>query len=173
MIVDRDAGQIRFWYTIERGVRFPDEPMAIEGPRAHVLETREPLVLNERAGEQALAMGQTRPVLMGEPALSVVYAPLVVGDEARGVITLQNLDREHAFSDGDVRLLTTMAASLSVALENARLIAETRQRVAELATVNEVEPGDLGAARPRDAHRARRRPDADDVPGRHRVRRAA
>ena len=137
-VVDREAGQIRFWYTIERGVRFPDEPMAIEGPRAHVLETRQPLVLNERAGEQAVAMGQATPVLMGEPALSVVYAPLVVGDEARGVITLQNLDREHAFSDGDVRLLTTMAASLSVALENARLIAETRQRVSELATVNEV-----------------------------------
>ena len=39
------------------------------------------------------------------------------------MISLQNLDREHAFSDGDVRLLTTLAASLSVALENARLIA--------------------------------------------------
>ena len=61
-----------------------------------------------------------------------------MGDEARGVISLQNLDRENAFSEGDVRLLTTIAASLSVALENARLIAETRQRVSELATVNEV-----------------------------------
>jgi GAF domain-containing protein/CheY-like chemotaxis protein len=137
-VVDRDASQIRFWYTIERGVRFPDEPMAIEGPRARVLETREPLVINERANEQVLAMGQSSPVLQGEPALSVVYAPLVVGDEARGVISLQNLDRENAFSEGDVRLLTTIAASLSVALENARLIAETRQRVSELATVNEV-----------------------------------
>jgi signal transduction histidine kinase/DNA-binding response OmpR family regulator len=102
------------------------------------LETREPLVINERANEQVLAMGQSSPVLQGEPALSVVYAPLVVGDEARGVISLQNLDRENAFSEGDVRLLTTIAASLSVALENARLIAETRQRVSELATVNEV-----------------------------------
>ena len=54
------------------------------------------------------------------------------------MISLQNLDREHAFSDGDVRLLTTLAASLSVALENARLIDETRQRVAELDIVNRV-----------------------------------
>jgi signal transduction histidine kinase/DNA-binding response OmpR family regulator len=67
-----------------------------------------------------------------------VYAPLVVGDEARGVISLQNLDRENAFSDGDIRLLSTLAASLSVALENARLIHETRRRVAELDTVNQV-----------------------------------
>ena len=137
-IVDREAGEIRFPYTIERGVRFPDEPMAIEGPRAHVLQTREPLVFNEDASQRVKDMGQTIAVLQGEPAKSIVYAPLVVGDEARGVISLQNLDRENAFSDGDVRLLTTLAASLSVALENARLIDETRRRVAELDTVNQV-----------------------------------
>ena len=55
-----------------------------------------------------------------------------------GRISLQNLDRTDAFSEADVRLLTTLAASLSVALENARLVAETRQRAAELSIVNEV-----------------------------------
>jgi GAF domain-containing protein/CheY-like chemotaxis protein len=137
-IVDHEVGEIHFPYTIERGVRFPDEPMAVEGPRAHVLQTREPLVFNQDAGQRVTEMGQATPVLQGEPAKSVVYAPLVVGDEARGVISLQNLDRENAFSDGDVRLLSTLAASLSVALENARLIDETRRRVAELDTVNQV-----------------------------------
>jgi GAF domain-containing protein/DNA-binding response OmpR family regulator len=137
-IVDREAGTIHFPYTIERGVRFPDEPMAIEGPRAHVLETREPLVFNEDANQRVKEMGQTIAVIQGEPAKSIVYAPLVVGDDARGVISLQNLDRENAFSDGDVRLLSTLAATLSVALENARLIDETRQRVTELDTVNKV-----------------------------------
>ena len=71
-------------------------------------------------------------------AKSTAWAPLLVGGEATGVISLQNLDREHAFTDSDVRVLTTLAASLSVALENARLIHETRQRVTELATVNEI-----------------------------------
>ena len=65
------------------------------------------------------------------------------------MISLQNLDREHAFTDGDVELLTTLAASLSVALENARLIDETRQRVAELAIVNRVGQALCRAARPR------------------------
>ncbi len=137
-IVDRDAGEIHFPYTIERGVRFPDEPMAIEGPRGRVLETREPIVLNEDANVRVIEMGQTTPVIQGEPAKSIIFAPLVVRDEAMGVISLQNLDREHAFSESDVRLLTTLAASLSVALENARLIDETRQRVADLDTINRV-----------------------------------
>ena len=149
-IVDDELGKIFFPYTIERGRRFADEPMPIEGPRARVLDTREPLVINDHAGERVVEMGQASAVLSGEPALSIVYAPLVVGDEARGVISLQNLDREDAFSEGDVRLLTTLAASLSVSLENARLISETRQRVAELDTINRVSQAisseiDLGA----------------------------
>ena len=139
-ILDEDAGLIRFPYTIERGVRFPDEPIEVVGPRRVVLETREPLVFNEGAMELVAELGSA-PVLQGEPARSVVYVPLVVGPRATGVVSLQNLDREHAFSDADVRLLTTLAGSLSAALENARLFEETRQRNAELALINEVQRG--------------------------------
>ena len=142
-----DADLIRFYYTIERGVRFPNEVMPFVGFRRHVFETRQPLVINERAGERAVEFGQAI-ALSGEPARSAVWAPLLVGNEARGVISIQNLDRDNAFSDADVRLLTTLAASLSVALENARLfnettrlLAETDERAAELAVVNSVQRG--------------------------------
>ena len=46
-IFDRDAGLVHFPYTIERGVRFPDEPMALIGFRKQVIETGEPLLINE------------------------------------------------------------------------------------------------------------------------------
>jgi GAF domain-containing protein len=60
------------------------------------------------------------------------------------VISLQNIDREHAFSDSDQQLLETLAGSLSVALENARLVHETRQRNAELALINSVQDAMAG-----------------------------
>ncbi len=44
-IVDRQAGLIRYPYTIERGERLPDEPQPIGGLRAHVMETRQPLLI--------------------------------------------------------------------------------------------------------------------------------
>jgi GAF domain-containing protein/DNA-binding response OmpR family regulator/HPt (histidine-containing phosphotransfer) domain-containing protein len=139
-VVDRAAGLIRFPYTIERGVRFPDEPMPIMGFRRHVLETQQPLVVNEAMAERSTELGQ--PIVhQGEPPKSTVMVPLVVGGRATGVVSLQNLDREQAFSENDVRLLTTLAGSLSVALENARLFEETRQRAAELALINEVQRG--------------------------------
>src|SRR6185437_3011845 len=62
----------------------------------------------------------------------------LVGDEARGTISLQNLDRENAFSESDVRLLQTLANSMSVALENARLFDETQRRTRETAALAEV-----------------------------------
>ena len=68
----------------------------------------------------------------------MLFAPLITGERVFGRISLQNLDRTDAFSEADVRLLTTLASSLSVALENARLVDETRHRASELATVNEV-----------------------------------
>src|SRR5204863_3574277 len=78
-------------------------------------------------------------VLSGEPPKSGVFVPLLVGERATGVISLQNIDREHAFADADVRLLATIAGSLSVALENARLFEQTRQRNAELALINDIQ----------------------------------
>ena len=70
------------------------------------------------------------------------------GAEPIGRISLQNLDRYDAFSEADIRLLTTLASSLSVALENARLfdetqrlLTETNERAAELAIINSVQQG--------------------------------
>ena len=107
-------------------------------------------------------------VLSGEPAKSALFVPLVAGGQATGVISLQNLDREHAFSDADQRLLTTLAGSLSVALENARLVHETRQRNAELALINSVQAGARRRARAAGDLRPRRRQDPGDLrrPGR-------
>jgi GAF domain-containing protein/CheY-like chemotaxis protein/anti-sigma regulatory factor (Ser/Thr protein kinase) len=139
-IVDETAGVIHFPYAIEKGIRYPDEPVGIIGFRKHVIETREPFLADENLEELTKQMGQPR-VLQGEPPKSSVFVPLLVGGKVTGVISLQNLDREHAFSDADVRLLTTLAGSLSVALENARLFEETRQRNAELALINDVQRG--------------------------------
>ncbi len=47
-----------------------------------------------------------------------------------------------------MRLLTTLAGSLSVALENARLVHETRQRNAELALINSVQAAIAGELDP-------------------------
>ena len=134
--LDEPGGLIQYPYLIERGERLRAEPRPLAGFAKHVLETREPLLLAENLDAESERYGSS--VVAGERPKSVLFVPLVGGGKAAGVISLQNIDREHAFDEDDQRLLTTLAGSLTVALENARLVQETRQRVGELATVNSV-----------------------------------
>jgi PAS domain S-box-containing protein len=145
-IYEEATGLIRFPYTIERGERLPDEPIELLGFRQRVIETRESLRIDENVEETAASYDN--PLLSGEMPKSVLYVPLVTGGKATGVISLQNIDREHAFTDSDQQLLETLAGSLSVALDNARLVHETRQRNAELALINSVQAAIAGELDP-------------------------
>ena len=137
VVYDEETELLSFAYVIERGERLITQPIPLIGFRKHAMEAREPLMLVDITREIADRYGNPY-VLSGEPSKSGLFVPLIVGGRATGVISLQNVDRTHAFNEGDQRLLTTLAGSLSVALDNARLVHETRQRVAELGTVNSV-----------------------------------
>ena len=136
--LDEASGLLHYWYMIERGERQHAEPRSPSGFGKHVLKTRAPLLLVENLEAERERYGSG--ILAGEGfPKSVLFVPLVTAGKATGVMSLQNMDREHAFSGSDQQLLTTLAASLSVALENARLVHETRQRNAELALINSVQ----------------------------------
>ena len=126
-ILDREERPVPLPVHHRAGHRFPDSSTPYQGIRKHVMETRQPLVINERAAERAVELGQP-PVRQGEAPKATLWAPLIVAGEAAGVVSVQNLDRENPFGEADVTLLESIAASLSVSLETARLIDETRRR---------------------------------------------
>src|SRR5205823_9699247 len=117
-------------------------PVTPAGFGKHVLESRESLLIGENILAEAERYGSN--VIAGEEPKSVLFVPLVTGGTATGLISLQNADREHAFAESDRQLLETLAGSLSVALENARLVHETRQRNAELALITSVQEAIAG-----------------------------
>ncbi len=136
--VDLEKNQTVMHYLIEKGVRFYIDPKPIGGLTKRMVERQEPFIVSTEAEFEAL---NAETVAGTEESKSGLFVPLIVGDEIRGGITIQNVDREHAFSEVDLRLLTTIANSMSVALENARLFDETQQRNAELAIINRVQDG--------------------------------
>ncbi|MEO8305832.1 MAG: GAF domain-containing protein [Betaproteobacteria bacterium] len=148
-IHDPKTGMIHYPYAYEKGRRINVDTHRIsdKGVSSHVLRTRETLVHNENTAEVLLKYGGI--VFPGtELEKSSLWVPLVAGDQARGLINLVDMEREHAFSESDVRLLQTLANSMSVALENARLfdetqrlLKETNDRAAELAIINGVQQG--------------------------------
>ena len=69
---------------------------------------------------------------------SYLGVPILVGDEAIGVISVQSTQQEGRFGVDEQRLLTTIAASVGTAIQNARLYRETHHRAEEMAALVDV-----------------------------------
>ena len=144
-LVDQASGTLHFPYWLEQGQRFqvPARPLGA-GFTSHVIRTRQPFVVNRDIEKRRAELGASSSQ-SGHPIKAYAGVPLLAGEDVIGVIALGNWDHEDAFSDSEMRLLATLASSMSVALQNARLFDETkrlleqsRQRAAELATINSI-----------------------------------
>lgn len=138
------TGFEHFQYTIEKGIKLTVNPQPFIWANKQLIQSKKPIHINENYVETAKRFGGTG-VTTGKPPKSAVFVPMIVGDVVTGSISLQNVDRENAFSVSNLRLLTTLTNSMSVALENARLFNETthllsdaKQRASELTTVNNI-----------------------------------
>jgi K+-sensing histidine kinase KdpD len=143
---DEAGGLEHFNYTIENGKRFYPGSRPLDKLRKQLIETKQKIVIENQ--EQVVQWFGNKVVGDSKPIKSGVFVPLLLNGHAKGYVSLQNVDRENAFSDSDIRLLETLANSMSVALENARLfdettrlLKETEQRNSELAIINSVQEG--------------------------------
>ncbi len=143
---DRQTDSIEHRYAIERGQRvYAPGHHPLRGFRTQIVQTRLPVLVNTNVAEQAARLGQ--PTLPGTiTPKSWLGVPMLVGDKVTGILSLQDVDQENAFDESDVHLLQGLAASMSVALENARLfdetqrlLQETEQRATELQLINSVQ----------------------------------
>ena len=137
---DHAAGWVDYGYVQQKGRRVHIEPSPFAGMSRYMIDTRRTLVINKDFARRAKEIGATFDTGFDMPR-SAVYVPLLVGEAVNGVITLGNLDREHAFSESDVRLLQTLANTMSVALENARLFDEVQKNNREISEALEQQQG--------------------------------
>jgi GAF domain-containing protein len=146
-LYNKEKKLLEFPYEYERGERLTIEPMPPTATSQYVMKNKKVLLLRKNGEEELRKLGvEGMMVIPGtEWSKSLIAVPIILADEARGLIIVENYEKEDAFSESDVGLLTTLANSMSVALENARLfdetnhlLQETRQRAAELSTVNSI-----------------------------------
>ena len=141
---DHRTGQEIWQYVIEKGERLYSNPRPLIWANKQLIESKQSLLINENYLDTAQKYGGSG-VSKGLPPKSALFVPMIVGDVVKGSVSLQNVEKENAFTDSDLRLLTTLTNSMSVALENARLfdesnrlLSEAKQRASELATVNNI-----------------------------------
>jgi signal transduction histidine kinase len=101
-----------------------------EGFASRIIQTGKPLLLGGGIDVVDADLDNARRGLRSKSYLGV---PITVGKSAIGVISVQSMQVEGQFGDSDLRLLTTIAAHVGTAINNARLfdLAERARAEAE------------------------------------------
>jgi PAS domain S-box-containing protein len=135
-LYDSPTKTMEFPYFLEAGAPQDVAPRPVgQGLTSAVITTRRPLLINHEAAQLSAELGA---YLQGAPAKSWLGVPILSGDDVIGVLNVQDTEREGLFGEADIRLLSTIAANVGVALQNARLFQETQRRAEQLATAAEV-----------------------------------
>jgi len=100
--------------------------------------TRKPLLVNQWSGTDN-GNGST-PTVVGDNSRitkSLMFTPMLFGEETIGVLSVQSYD-PNAYNEEDLNLLTGIANQVGIAIQNTRLLEETRQNAQSLLTLNEI-----------------------------------
>src|SRR5215813_3830807 len=113
---DEKTNLLHYIYTYEHGKRLTiaPRPPTPGGSFETMVRTRKPQVLNSVAEQMRAKVAAIPGTDMAKASLSV---PIISADRVLGMIGLENHERENAYGETDVRLLSTIAASLGTALE--------------------------------------------------------
>jgi GAF domain-containing protein/anti-sigma regulatory factor (Ser/Thr protein kinase) len=134
LMVDDVRGELWLHPALAKSDLFPRRadfrlPLG-QGITGWVAKTGEPLLVPDVRQEPRYRAGYP-------DTLSELCVPLRVGDRIIGVLDVQST-QAHAYSEDDLRLLTTLASQLSTVIDNARLFEETQQRVRALTALTQV-----------------------------------
>jgi signal transduction histidine kinase len=143
---NRKTDLVEFPYYRHGDQRLETDPVPLgQGLSSRVILTHQPILINEDYERRSAELGVVRFFVVPGSLSKVSWlgVPIQAGEQFIGVICVQNLEREHAFTDADVRLLTTIAASVGIAIQNAQLytaaqqeLSERQRLIAELETKN-------------------------------------
>ncbi|KAA0272363.1 MAG: GAF domain-containing protein [Chloroflexi bacterium] len=135
-IYDRNADFIRipFSYENRKVISIPPFPLG-EGLTSILIRTRQPLLLVKDTERKAAELGAK---VTGKPAKSWMGAPLLVQGEPIGALIIQDLDREEAFDDNDLRFFTTVANQVAGVIKNAELLEESNRKALQIETAAEI-----------------------------------
>ncbi len=137
-LYDEAQNQITFAFAIERGQPLQLEPRAPVGLTGHIVRNKQPVLLQGTLDEVNRQTAVLGGIFTEDDSLSYFGVPLLAGRQVVGAMAVESYERLNAFDENHQRLFTTIADQLAVAIQNARLYAETQAHLAEIATLNEL-----------------------------------
>lgn len=137
-IYDRDQDLVSFPYFQDAYDEAPPPSKPGRGLTEYVLRTRQPILANSEVTERLTRAGEIE--LIGADSIEWLGAPLIVHDEAIGVMVVQSYDETIHFSQRDMEVLTYVSTQVANAIERKRAEEALQRSEAFARSIVENEP---------------------------------
>lgn len=136
-LYERPSEKIQFPLALRHGQPIADykDGLGEKTLLTHLLQTEAALLVSHDVTVTAALIGLESPGAKIESWLGV---PLVAGGKVLGAIVVTSDDPQQHFGPDDLRLLNIVAASASIAIDNAQLYEQQTARANQLSTLNRV-----------------------------------
>lgn len=130
-LLNPETNLIEFPYAVDEGKRTRIDPLPLgQGITSQVITNGEPILLAHASEEDYVNLGALDSGDGASPN-SLLAVPIRAGESIIGVLSVQHVEQERAFTSEDQRLLATIAATVGVGIERARLFQQTQIALAE------------------------------------------
>jgi len=142
-LIDKERDKVYFPFMYDEGRRWEQKPKSLaelDGSfTGKAIQTRQPLLINEWSDSPPKEGDASLPIVGDDKKISksLMFAPMLFGNEPIGVISVQSY-RPSAYSEEDLNLLSGIANQVAIAVQNTRLLDETKYNEGYLATLNEL-----------------------------------
>jgi len=135
VLYDEQKEELNFDLFVDKGERLErfSVPLKEGGLAGWIVRSRQPLLIHNLEEEKDNLLAEAMVAGEGH-SKSWLGVPLMVKDYVIGAISVQSY-QPHAFDEGHKRLLAAIASQAALVIENARLYAQTQQRVKELSSL--------------------------------------
>lgn len=138
-LLNPDSHHLEFPFMIKYGQEITGASASPEeyskNLTGYVLKTEQPLLIEDEVLKKTRELGLEAV----EPEIqSWLGVPLMAGSQTPGVMVIISYDPRRKFNRNDLRLLNTIAASSSIAIENAQLYRLQTERAEQLVILNRI-----------------------------------
>ena len=109
---------------------------AKRGRTEEIIRTQQPLFIPTRKKSIEWYAQPGHAEFIDNPLASWVGVPMMAEEKVLGVVATYHPDQDHVYTEGDVRILQSMANIAAVAIENARRYADVEEANARLESAN-------------------------------------
>ncbi len=133
-LYDHHSEQIEFRIRVDREVHERPHSRSLgNGLTAHVIKNKQSLLVHDYELEKD-HLPKMNLWGTGQPSRSWLGVPILVGNEVLGLISVQSYSPD-AYGEREEELLTTIADTVAVAIENARLYEAEKRRAVRLTRI--------------------------------------